>query len=164
VSLAEPACASVRVCAAAGALQRWSQLKYMAAEQCDTVAALLRAMQLRHVDEVTVWREARHPSSGALLERVPALRPGEQAYSCYLHLPKGGAAEEAGPPLLLLTAQVSCVYERIACALHAHDMHMHAVCTLHARCMHTACSPHDGPGRPRVARQGAYQGAAARCC
>ena len=142
-SLAEPACASVRVCAAAGALQRWSQLKYMAAEQCDAVAALLRAMQLRHVDEVTVWREARHPSSGALLERVPALRPGEQAYSCYLHLSKGGAAEEAEPPLLLLTAQVSCVYECTACtsALHAHCIH--TAYTLHTRCMHTACTLHD---------------------
>ena len=162
-SRAEPACASVRVCAAAGALQRWSQLNYMGAEQCDAVAALLRAMQLRHVDEVTVWREARHPSSGALLERVPALRPGEQAYSCYLHLPKGSAAEEAEPPLLLLTAQVSCVYECTACTLHTHCIH--TVYTLHTRCMHTACTLHaHGPGRPRVARQGAHQGAAARCC
>ena len=147
--LAQPACASVRVCAAAGALQRWSHKvrevtagACMATEQSDAVAALLRAMQLRHVDEVTVWREARHPSSGALLERVPALRPGEQAYSCYLHIPKGGGATEAAePPLLLLTAQVSCCTR---CTPHALVMrtacYMHAARTLHARCMHAACT------------------------
>ena len=92
--------------------------------------------QLRHVDEVTVWREARHPSSGALLERVPALRPGEQAYSCYLHMPKGGVATEAAePPLLLLTAQVSCT------RYTPHALVMHTACYMHAaRCMHAACT------------------------
>ena len=35
------------MCAAAGALQRWSKLNYMSLEQCNAVEALLRAMQLR---------------------------------------------------------------------------------------------------------------------